>query len=681
MTYKIILAISTFAFVIACSVSKNKNAEVNTENYSTIDLAYLDASVKPQEDFFQFANGTWIKNNPVPESESRWGSFNELDQQNKIKLTEILKKSLESRGEKGTTSAILGNYYSAFMNMDFRNELRDTPIEAEMDAINTLKSKSEIPALIAEQHKYGISSLFNYGVGQDLEKVDRNVTYLSQGGIGLPNKDYYTDESKQSIREAYQDYIIKLFMMNGDDDVNARTKAEHVFDFETKLASNMMAPAELRIPENTYNRYDFKNFNELFKSFNFKKYQQALDAPAFDLIIVGQPNYVKNIETLFNTEDLETWKDYLAFKTLNHYAGHLDERFVQLKFEFYGTTLKGTKTMKPLNEQAIEEITNMEFGEVLGHAFVDIHFSEKAQERVNIMVDNLLTVFDKRISNLDWMSDKTKAQAKLKLSSIGRKLGYPSKWTDFSGLEFQPKYYIQNLKSANNLAVRRNLRKLNSPVDRDEWEMPAHMVNAYYHPLLNEIAFPAGIMQAPFFDENAEDAVNYGRIGMVIGHEFTHGFDDMGSKFAADGSFRNWWTENDRKLFEEKTGVLGQTFSGFCPIKDNCVNPELTMGENIADLGGLTLAYHAYALTDEFKSGKERGGYTPAQRFFISYAQLWKINYTEAELKNRLANDSHSPGMYRVNGPLMNCPEFFKAFDVKESDPMRNEELKVARIW
>jgi putative endopeptidase len=337
--------------------------------------------------------------------------------------------------------------------------------------------------------------------------------------------------------------------------------------------------------------------------------------------------------------------------------------------------------MKPTNERAIDEITNKDFGELLGKAFVEKYFSANAQKRVNTMVDNLLVVFGKRIENLDWMSAETKKEAQNKLNSIGRKLGFPSKWEDYSALDFGPEAYVENIKTENKFSFVKNLNDLKKPVDKEKWGMPAHMVNAYYHPLLNEIAFPAGIMQPPFFDENAEDAVNYGRIGMVIGHEFTHGFDDMGSKFAADGSFKNWWTEADRTKFEEKTTTLGETFSAFCPIEGHCVNPQLTMGENIADLGGLTMAYYAYTLTDEFKSGKVREGYSPAQRFFIAYAQLWKIKYTEAEMKNRIANDPHSPGMYRVNGPLKNCPEFFEAFGVKEGAKMRNPSAKVAKIW
>jgi putative endopeptidase len=337
--------------------------------------------------------------------------------------------------------------------------------------------------------------------------------------------------------------------------------------------------------------------------------------------------------------------------------------------------------MKPINERAIDEITNKEFGEILGKLFVKNHFSQNAQSKINTMVDNLLAVFKERIKKLDWMTDETKKEALNKLNSIDRKLGFPSKWEDYSELLFEPKWYVANVNLESIYSHKKNMQELNKPVDKEKWGMPAHMVNAYYHPLLNEIAFPAGIMQAPFFDENAEDAVNYGRIGMVIGHEFTHGFDDMGSKFAADGSFKNWWSEVDRVAFEKKTQQLGATFADFCPIEGHCVNPDLTMGENIADLGGLTMAYYAYTKTSDFKDGKVINGFTPAQRFFIAYAQLWKINYTPEEMKNRIANDPHSPGMYRVNGPLKNCPEFFEAFSIPEGSKMRNPLQKVARIW
>ncbi len=661
--------------------TSNTTSTVTASGNGSIDLSYLDKNIRPQDDFFMFSNGSWVVNNPVPPSESRWGSFNELELNNKKKLTEILESCKNSNAAKGTDAAILGNYYASFMNMELRNKAGISPIKVDLDKIQNLKSKGDIVSVVAEQHIYGIESLFGYGIGQDLMNVDKNVAYLGQGGIGLPNKEYYTSENKAEILKQYQQHISNIFQLLDYSKEMADKKAESVVQFETKLASAMMAPAELRVPEKTYNLMTRQDVFTSFGKFNFDTYLSTVGSQSTESIVVSQPDYIAKVNDLLTNESMEAWKDYLLWKTIDHYAGSLSEDFVKQNFAFYGKVLSGKNEMKPAEDRVIDEITNKEFGEILGKAFVEKYYSQNAQERVNTMVDNLLIVFKERIANLDWMSDETKKEATNKLNSIGRKLGFPSKWEDFSDLTFTADNYIENLKMESKFSHFKNMNELSKPVDKEKWGMPAHMVNAYYHPLLNEIAFPAGIMQAPFFDENAEDAVNYGRIGMVIGHEFTHGFDDMGSKFAADGSFKNWWTESDRKLFEEKTGILGETFSGFCPIDGHCVNPDLTMGENIADLGGLTMAYYAYKRTQEFKSGKEVNGFTPAQRFFISYAQLWKINYTEEELKNRIANDPHSPGMYRVNGPLMNCPEFFEAFNVKEGDKMRNPQTKVARIW
>lgn len=462
---------------------------------------------------------------------------------------------------------------------------------------------------------------------------------------------------------------------------DAAEQALEIMDFETRLAKEMMLPEEARLPEKTYNKMTFKETKKLFPSFDFESYLLTLGSQTFDTIIVSQPNHLKSVDNLIAELPISNWINYLKWKTINHYAGSMSEEFVQANFAFYGGVLSGKKKMKPIEDRAIDEITGLAIGELLGKAFVELTYSQNAHKRVNEMVDNLLLAFRDRINGLDWMSSDTKKEALAKLNAIGRKLGYPEEWRDFSKLEIKADDYITNLDNLAKFETVEELGKLYKPVNKKEWGMPAHMVNAYYHPLLNEIAFPAGIMQPPFFDEYAEDAVNYGRIGMVIGHEFTHGFDDNGSKFAADGSYTNWWKESDRKLFEERTKTLGETFSNFCPIENHCVNPDLTMGENIADLGGLTMAYYAYKMTKEYKSEKIVDGFTPDQRFFIAYAQLWKINYTEQELKNRIATDSHSPGMFRVNGPLKNCPEFFQAFNVKEGDPMRNSQTKVAKIW
>lgn len=680
---KVLFFVATTAIISACSVSRENGTDNSTSGkLSTIDVANMSKSVKAQEDFFLFANETWIKKNPVPPSESRWGSFNELEKSNMEKLTSILTACADDKNaSKGSTEQLLGAYYASFINMEQRNKSNYEAVTIKLKKINQMTDVNQLADYLPEMHIEGIGSFFGFGVGQDLKNVDFNISYLSQGGLGLPNKDYYLNENKAKLLDEYVLYVSEMARLFGLNDVEAKEMAKNIQFIETRMAESMMGPAEMRIPEKTYNKMSIDQATEMFGSFDFKGYLKRIGSQPFDSLIVSNPEYIQNLGLLFNEVDLRVIQNYLSWKVMNHYSGHMSQAHVQKRFDFYGKKLSGKSEMKPVHENAIEEITRSEFGELLGKKFVEKHFSAEAQRKVNEMVDNLLIVFRERINNLDWMSGQTKQEALTKLNAIGRKLGYPDKWEDFSALNFTSSDYLNNYIEAQRFSHYKNLNKLNQPVDKQEWGMPAHMVNAYYHPLLNEIAFPAGIMQAPFFDEKAEDAVNYGRIGMVIGHEFTHGFDDMGSKFAADGTFKNWWSESDRKLFEEKTTILGETFSSFCPIEGHCVNPDLTMGENIADLGGLTMAYYAYLRTEEYTKNEIREGFNPAQRFFIAYAQLWKINYTEEEMKNRIATDPHSPGMYRVNGPLMNCPEFFEVFDVKEGDKMRNPKTKVAKIW
>jgi len=668
--------------ITACKPAKTVSVQPpNVSLFSTVSLNLMDTTIAPQDDFFAFCNGQWIKTTEIPKSESRWGSFNELERSNNVKLTEILEGFAANPGVKGSMQQQLGAYYASFIRMAQRDSLGLTPILPLLKEISSINRKDFIVQRIAAQHLEGIGSSFSFGIGQDLKNNATNITYIGQGGLGLPNRDYYLKENKKDVLEAYQKHVAKCFELLGNSPLEAGKMAANVVGLELKLADSMLTPAQERIPEMTYHKRSFKHTSELLGTFDFRYYLSLLGATVPDSLIVSHEPYLLRFSSLLESEPLAVWKDYLQWKTLNHFAGSLNQAMVDLNFDFYGKTLRGKKEQKPLNEQAISEITNLEIGALLGKAFVEKHFSPAAQERVNTMVDHLLVVFRQRIQHLEWMSPTTKEQAITKLDAIGRKLGFPNTWEDFSSIALDSNDYLGNVRTVARYSVKKNLAELNQPVDKTKWGMPAHMVNAYYHPLLNEIAFPAGIMQPPFFDVSAEDAVNYGRIGMVIGHEFTHGFDDMGSKFAANGSFTNWWTEEDRKSFEQRTALLGETFASFCPMEGNCVNADLTMGENIADLGGLTMAYHAYTLTDEFKKNEKREGYTPAQRFFIAYGQLWKIKYTDAEMKNRLATDPHSPGMYRVNGPLKNCPEFFEAFKVPEGKSMRNKAGKLAKIW
>jgi len=670
--------------LVACVSTDNANeaADKNggAKGKQTISENYMDKETLPQEDFFQFANGTWIKENPVPPSESRWGSFNELDQANVKKLTAILENAARE-GRESDGSKLIGDYYASFIDMERRDELGIEPVKELLMRVHTVKSHRELPKLLADLHTLGISSAFSFGVSQDMKDVENHIVYLGQGGLTLPNRDYYLEPEYDEIRVAYKQHILDMAALSGLNEDEAKSLTKDVVILEREMAENMLRPAEMRNPENRYHKMSFVSAKEAMTGFDLVTYCEVSGLTKFDSINIGQPEYAGYISNFLGEGNLQVIQNYLYWKVLDHYAGKLSQKFVDLNFNFYGKALSGKSEMKPINERAIQEITFKDFGEALGRAFVEKHYSQEAQETINELVDNLLVVFEKRIQSLEWMSEETKIQATKKLLSIGRKLGFPDEWTVFEGLKFDKGSYIANVNAAAVWSHKDNVAKLNQPVDTKEWGMPAHMVNAYYHPLLNEIAFPAGIMQPPFFSAEYEDAVNYGRIGMVIGHEFTHGFDDNGSRFDADGNYKNWWTEEDRALFDARTETLGNTFEAFCPIDGHCVNPQLTMGENIADLGGLTLAFHAYKMTEEYTSGKTRYGYTPAQRFFIAYAQLWKINYTDAELKKRIATDSHSPGMYRVNGPLKNCPEFHEAFNVKEGDPMRNDKSKVAKIW
>ncbi|MFT6982186.1 MAG: putative endopeptidase, partial [Crocinitomicaceae bacterium] len=579
---RVLLTAAGLSVLIGCKIVDEKVDEpiIESSSSTTIDLDYMNTEVRPQDDFFEFANGTWVKNNPVPKSESRWGSFNELNQSNVIKLTAILDVAADSKSLEVNKNRILGDYYVSFKDMDTRNALGLKPIQGQLDAINKINSKGQIVGIVAEQHKNGIGSLFRFGVRQDMKNVDNNIAQFAQGGLGLPNKEYYFNDDKEEIRTAYQNYIASIMTMLDKSDPDKI--AVKIIEFETSLAKLMLSPSEMRIPENTYHITERAEVIKSFGKFDFEAYLSMTGIASFETMNIASPRHILSINKMIEEVGLEDWKNYLLWKTINHYAGHLDHKFVELDFDFYARSLQGKKEMKPFNERAIEEITNMELGEMLGKAFVEKHYSDTAQARVNELVDNLLIVFQERIENLEWMSQETKKQALNKLNSIGRKLGFPDKWTNFDNLKISRNEYCENYTRSEQLSVERNIAKLGKPVDKEEWGMPAHMVNAYYHPLLNEIAFPAGIMQPPFFDANYEDAVNYGRIGMVIGHEFTHGFDDMGSKFAADGSFTNWWTENDRSLFEERTAKLGNTFANFCPIEGHCVNPQLTMGENIA---------------------------------------------------------------------------------------------------
>ena len=646
---------------------------------TSIDTSYMNRAVSPKTNFFDYANGNWVKNNPVPKTESRWGSMNELDINNKKKLIEILENVKNQ--PKNANEALIGNYYASFIDLETRNKLGITPIQNDLNRIDKISNPEQFMVLLADFHKRGVSALFSLGIGQDLKNVNVNCVYLGQSGIGLPNKLYYSQENKKEIVEKYKQYLIDLFKLEGISESEATTNALNSYQIEERLATEMMSPADARNPDNTYNKIATKDLTKQLTDIYFETYLKQLGIPKIDYLIVGQTNYIAKIPTIFKEIPLDTWKSYLKSRLISYYSSKLSDNFAKLNFYFYQTVLTGKSTDKPISDKAVNELTNLPIGEVLGQLFVEKHFSNAAKVKINEMVDLLILAYKERIQASTWMSDSTKTEANKKLIAIHRKLGFPDKWEDFRKITITPTAYLDNFNRCKIYEFDKSLADLSLPVDKTRFGVPAHMINAFYDASQNEIIFPAGIMQAPFFDVNAEDALNFSRIGMIIGHELTHGFDDVGAKFAADGSFSDWWTEGDKKKFEDKTKVYGETFANFCPLPEYCVNPELTMGENIADLGGILLAYQAYTKTKEFKSGKKHFGFTPEQRFFIALAQVFKITYTEQELKNRLLNDPHSPGMYRVNGPLKNIPVFFDAFEVKEGDAMRNGIGKFVEIW
>jgi len=643
----------------------------------SIDTSFMDKSIRPKDDFYKYCNGKWLKNNPVPSNESRWGSMNELDKSNKTKLIEVLESA--RKNPKNTNEKLIGNYYTSYMDTITRNSLNISPIKNDLNKIQSIQNKQQLSEIIAYFQQQGINVFFSVDVQQDLKNITKNSLYINQAGLGLPNNQFYIQENKKALLNKYQTYLETLLSAIGVS--NNQKMASNTVNLETKLAKQMMNPAELRDPEKTYNKMSISQFANEFTTFDINHYFSKIAIPSLEFIVIGQPDYFKQLNSIIETTSLEEIKDYIYCRVSSYYSSKLSNDIAKINFSFYSVTLSGKSTDKPLSDKAVNELTNLAVSELLGQCFVQKHYSKNAQKKINTMVDLLIESYDERLNTLTWMSDSTKNEARKKLHSIKRKLGFPEKYEDFSALNLNPKTYIENLKKIKLWEFNHAIASLTKEVDKSKWEMPAHMINAYYQPLNNEIVFPAGIMQAPFFDENAEDAVNYSRIGMIIGHELTHGFDDMGAKFDLNGGFKNWWSEKDKIKFEDKTKQLGETYTHFCPIEGHCIDAQLTMGENIADLGGVILAFNAYKKTNEYKSGKKLFGFTPEQRFFIAMAQIYKINFTEQELKNRLSNDPHSPGMYRVNGPLMNFPAFFDAFEIKEGDAMRNPKEKLVEIW
>ncbi|MHB1278108.1 MAG: M13 family metallopeptidase [Bacteroidia bacterium] len=646
----------------------------------------LDTSVDPCTDFYTYAIGGWQKRNPIPSTESRWAVFNILAQQNEERIATILDGLLTQKvkAAKGSAHQQVKDYYTTVLDSTSRNTKGIEPIRPFLDVLDACQDKQELMDLMASWQQNGIGSFFSFYVTNDAKSSDEHILHLSQSGLHLPDIDYYLKDSPENkaIQEAYVLHLEKMLANILKED-ELKGAANGIFELEKELASISMSRTERRDPDKTYNKLHHDEFLKTFNGINWESYFAKSAMPNWQHIVVAQPAYLTGAIEIWKKQPLELWKNYMRWELLSSYSGVLSLQIEADQFAFYAGVLKGTAEMKPFKERAVKKV-NGNLGELVGQLFVKEHFSAEAKKQVSLMVEEIREVFRERIAGLDWMSDTTKVKALEKLNAFKYKIGYPDKWRDYSGLDIQAENLFANDMAINQFNYRRMMDKLGKPVDRGEWGMTPQTVNAYYSSGKNEIVFPAGILQPPFYDPNAEDALNYGGIGAVIGHEFSHGFDDKGSKFDAQGNLNNWWTEGDRVRFTERTQKIVAQFENYQVLDGVHINGSLTQGENIADLAGLTLAY--YALQKHYGNTPPKGtaldGFTWKQRFFLGWAQVWAQNIAEKELRNRIITDPHSPGQYRVLGPLSNLPEFWEAFACKEDMPMVvTDETRRVVIW
>lgn len=672
---------SYFAMLGIIAGSFTANAQNAPKKF--IDPANMDLSVKPGDDFYQYASGTWIKNNPVPAKETRWGSFNELREFNAQAVKGLVETAAADKtAPAGSVTKRVGDFYAAAMDSATIEKLGYTPIKADLEKIKQIKSIPELLDQIAYMRTSGIGSpLFGLGVGQDRKNVTKYMVNISQGGTTLSDRDYYLKDDPQSkkIRAAYHTYIVSLFKLVGNAEAIAEQKAKTVFDLERRLAEMQMSRIEMRDPYKTYNKLTLDQFNQTTSSINWKTYLPKFNINNQDTVLVNSPTFFHSLNNLLTSTPIANWRTYLEWNILKNAAGNLSSPFVKASFAFTQAQT-GQKVQTP-RWQTMSSLTDRTIGELLGQLYVAKYFKPEAKARMDVMIENLRKAFEIRINGLEWMSDATKKRALEKLYAFRPKVGYTTKWKTYDGLVINRGTYFQNLRNAAIWNYKENVNQLGKPIDRERFGMTPPTVNASYSPTMNEIVFPAGILQFPFFHPDADDALNYGGIGAVIGHEMSHGFDDSGSQYDKDGNLKNWWTAEDRKKFEEKTKALGEQFSAYTVVDTIHVLGKLTMGENIGDLGGLNAAYTAFKMTKQGQSEEKIDGFTPDQRFFLAWAQVWRGNILPETAAQLIKTDSHSPGPYRTIGAPVNMDAWYKAFDVQPGDKLYKKPEDRIRIW
>ena len=653
--------------------------------YSGLDLDGFDRSVRAQDDLFLHMNGRWLMQTQIPGDKSNYGSFIALDDAARENIRKIIEEAAKNPSDENTTK--VGAFYSSFMNEELINERGLQPLKREFERIDGLSSTEDLVQHLGYLNTIGLGGPFGFFVTTDAKNSNRYLAAVAQGGTTLPDRDYYLndDEKYHSARSALKNYIVRLFELSELPD--GEVAAEAILKLQTRFAEIQWTRTELRNAERRYNLYEVAKLSELTPTFPWATYFNAAGTPDLTEINVMTPSFFASMEKILAETPMETWKQFLRFELLDSSAPFLPAAFVDAHFELHDKTISGIPEQQPRWKRGVDATSGAGagdfgvLGDAVGQIYVQRHFKPEAKQRMDQLVANLLKTYETSIHGLTWMTDATKEKALEKLHKMTPKIGYPTEWRNYSKLEIKADDLIGNMVRSAQFEHNRMINKLGKPVDKKEWGMTPQTVNAYYNPSKNEIVFPAAILQPPFFDAGAEDAVNYGGIGAVIGHEISHGFDDQGSKYDGDGNLQNWWTDEDKAAFEKLTGALVRQYQGYEALPGKTVNGQLTLGENIADLSGMAIAYKAYVMSLDGKSGPVLDGYTSDQRFFLGWSQIWRRKYREEELVRRLVVDPHSPSSFRANGPVTNLDAFYKAFDVKEGDKLFKPKNERIQIW
>jgi putative endopeptidase len=644
------------------------------------DVARMDNTVAACDNFYKFANGAWLKNTPIPAAFPSWGTWDILITHNREQSRDILERAAKSGAAKGTSAQLIGDYYSSCMDEGGIEAAGTKPLEPFFREIDAIHDVASLRSTIAHHVLMGANPPIAFYAYPDAKNSKMNIANLYQAGISLPSNEYYTktDDKSVELRNKYVAHVTKMFVLLGEDDAKAKADAATVLAIESRLAVASKAPAELRDPANYYNPMSVADLDKLMPGFDWAEFAKEIKAPAFTTINVGQPSYYTELGKMLRDVSPDQWKVYLKWNIVNAAAAQLPKKFEDEDFDFFQRTLNGSQEQLPRWRRCTRQTDNM-LGEALGEEFVKTNYTPEAKRRMDELIDNLFAVYKEHINKVDWMSDVTRSQALAKLAMIRRKIGYPLKPRGYAGVSLDRSSYLGNTLALNSFLSARNFRDIGTPPDIDRWGTAATVVNAYYNPTYNDITFPAGILQPPFFDFKADDPLNYGAIGIVIGHELTHGFDDSGSRYDGSGNLKVWWTDQDRKNFTDKTNCVVDQFSGYQVEPGLNLNGQLTLGENLADLGGMAIAYDAFQKSMAGKPVAKTDGFTPEQRFFLSWARVWADNDRPEYARLNAQTDPHSLSEFRVNGPLSNFPAFAQAFGCRVGDKMIRE--KRCQVW